>query len=123
MKTSSYNLLPTTTFNTANGNYDPLVNNGDFSGPPQKAAAYYSKDKSVQTLSWYLTGVIAVITIEATLDEDNTSTNYFPLHVIGDGATPLTENDFINLEGNYTWLRATVTQFTAGTIHKISVGY
>jgi len=123
MKTSSYNLIPSTTFATANGNYDPLVDSGDFSGPPQKAAAYYSKDKSVQTLSWYLTGVIAIITIEATLDADNTTPNYFPIQTIGDGINPLTENNFANLEGNYTWLRATVTQFTAGTINKVSVGY
>jgi len=124
MKTSSYNLIPSTTFGTANGNYDPLVNSGDFSGPPQKAAAYYSKDKSIQTLSWYLTNFEGKIAIEATLDEDNTTDNYFTIQTID--ATlggPVTENDFINLEGNYTWLRATITEFTAGTINKISVGY
>ena len=123
MKTSSFTLIPSTTFNTANGNYDPLVDSGDFSSDPVKAAAYYSKDKSLQTLSWYLVGVTAVITIEATLDAESTSTNWFTIHTIGDGATPLTENDFINLTGNYTWIRASVTLFTAGTIQKISLGY
>ena len=123
MKTSSYTLIPSTTFGTANGNYDPLVNSGDFSSDPVKAAAYYSKDKSVQTLSWYLIGITAVIEIEATLDADQDSTNYFTIHTIGDGVNPLTENDFINLEGNYTWVRASVTLFTAGTIQKISIGY
>lgn len=123
MKTSSYNLIPSTTFNTANGNYDPLVNNGDFSGPVIKAAAYYSKDKSVQTVSWYLTNFTGMITIEATLDEDNTTDSYFVIQIIDATGGPLTDNDFANLEGNYTWLRATVTQFTAGTINKVSVGY
>jgi len=123
MKTSSINLIPYTAFGSATGNYDPLVNSGDFSGDPGKAAAYYSKDKSVQTASWYLIGFIGVITIEATLESDGTTATYFPIRVIGDGVNALTENDFENLEGNYTWLRATVTQFTAGQIQKVSIGY
>lgn len=121
MKTSSYTLIPFTSFGSATGNYDGIATT--FTGDPVKAAAYYSKDKSVQTVSWYLTGLVGVITIEATLDADSDTTNYFPIRTIGDGVTPLTENDFANLEGNYTWLRATVTLFTAGSISKVSVGY
>jgi len=121
MKTSSYNLLPSTTFGTAIENYDGSA--ATFSGIPQKAAAYYSKDKSVQTTSWYLTGFVGVLTIEATLDESSDTSNYFPIQTVGDGINPLTENDFVNLEGNYTWLRVTVSSFTAGTINKVSIGY
>ena len=124
MKTSSYILIPSTTAGSSNENYDGVST--AFSGNPQKAAAYYSKDKSVQTVSWYLTNFVGYITIEATLDSDNTTSNYFPIHVIGDGVTPLTENNFANLEGNYTWLRATVTSFdpiTGGAIGKVSLGY
>ena len=98
MKTSSYILIPSTTAGSSNENYDGVST--AFSGNPQKAAAYYSKDKSVQTVSWYLTNFVGYITIEATLDSDNTTSNYFPIHVIGDGVTPLTENNFANLEGN-----------------------
>lgn len=121
MKTSSYTLLPTTTFGVAVENYDGLADT--FSGIPQKAAAYYSKDKDVQTVSWYLNGFIGVLTVEATLDADQNSTNYFPIHAVGDGVNPLTENDFANLKGNYTWLRITISQFTAGNINKVSLGY
>ena len=112
MKTSSYILIPSSSFGS------------DIAGTPQKAAAYYSKDKSVQTVSWYVTGFAGTITIEATLDADNTSENYFPIHTIEwDGMTPLTENDFANLTGNYTWIKATVTSFTQGNIGKVSIGY
>lgn len=121
MKTSSYTLIPATTFGSAVENYDGVAT--DFSGIPQKAAAYYSKDKSIQTLSWYLSNFVGVLTIEATLDEESDSTNYFPIHSVGDGVTPLSENDFANLEGNYTWIRATITDFTAGVIQKVSLGY
>ena len=126
MKTSSYTLIPSTTAGTANENYDPLV--GDFfSGIPQKAAAYYSKDKSVQTLSWYLMSFEGTITIEATLDADKDTANYFPIRTVSwDGMTPLTENDYENLDGNYTWIRATVTGFNnvpTNFIGKVSLGY
>jgi len=119
MKTSSFTLIPSTTFGTAVGNYDGV--SPDFSGVPAKAAAYYSKDKSLQTISWYLVGVEADITVEATLDANSDSTNYFPIHTFN--AATLTENDFINIEGNYTWIRITITNFTAGTFNKISLGY
>jgi len=119
MKTSSYILIPATMFGTANGNYVPPAT--EFSGDPQKAAAYYSKDKSVQTVSWYLSNFTGVLTIEATLDTSSDTDDYFPIHTV-DG-TDLTENLYENLEGNYTWLRVTVTEFTAGFISKIAVGY
>ena len=122
MKTSAYNLLPSTMYGTAVENYDGIATT--FSGIPQKAAAYYSKDKSIQTVSWYLTNFIGYLTIEATLDENSDSDNYFPINVVGDGINPLSENDFANLEGNYTWVRATISNFGAGsTINKVSIGY
>lgn len=122
MKTSSYNLLPSTTFGTAIENYDG--SSTTFSGIPQKAAAYYTKDKSIQTISWYLTNFIGILTIEATLDKDSNTNNYFQIgDTVSDGITLLTENGFANLEGNYTWIRLTVSSFGAGTINKVSIGY
>lgn len=124
MKTSSYTLIPATSAGTAVGNYDGVSTT--FSGNAQKAAAYYTKDKSVQTLSWYLTNFEGILTIEATLDELSDTSNYFTIHTVGDGVNPLTENDFINLTGNYTWIRATITSFdpvTGGVINKVSLGY
>lgn len=110
MKTSSFILLPGSSFGA------------DIDGDPVKAAAYYTKDKGTQTVSWYLAGFVGKIVIEATLETDNTTTNYFPIHTI-DTATPLTENDFANLIGNYTWIKAVVTGYTAGAITKVSLGY
>jgi hypothetical protein len=122
MKTSAYTLIPSTQFGSSNGNYDGVQSL--FSGDPAKAAAYYSKDKSVQTLSWYLESTFrGVITIEATLDSDIATTNYFPIHTISVTTAPDPENDFINLTGNYTWIRATISDFTAGAIGKVSLGY
>lgn len=111
MKTSSYILLP----------YNQFLTDTEITGVPQKAAAYYSKDKSVQTLSWYLSNFTGVLTIEATLDTLSDTDNYFPIHTVT--GTVLTENLFENITGNYTWIRAKVTDFSAGTIVKVVIGY
>lgn len=122
MKTSSYILIPATVFGNATGNYDGV--SLSFSSVPQKAAAYYSKDKGIQTVSWHLTNFIGTITLEATLDSDSATTNYFPIHtVIGNGIAPVTASSYANIQGNYTWIRATVANFTGGSINKITVGY
>ena len=121
MKTSSIILIPSTQFNVANENYDPVEDVSAFSGIPQKAAAYYSKDKSVQTVSWHLGTFTGVLTIEATLDGAGDTSNYFPIHTVT--GTALTEDDFMNLTGKYTWIRATITGFTGGNINKVVVGY
>lgn len=121
MKTSSLTLIPNTTFGTVSENYDG--NATEFNGVPEKAAAYYSKDKNIQTISWFLTGFVGILKIQATLDDDKDSTNYFTIMQLGDGVTPLTEKDFANLKGNYTWIRVRVESFTAGVIDKVSMGY
>jgi len=124
MKTSSYTLIPFTSAGTANENYDGAST--EFSGIPQKAAAYYSKDKSFQTVSWYLSNFTGVLTIEATLDSLSDTDNYFPIATDDGTTTPLDGNFFANLEGNYTWIRATVTFFdpaAGGAISKVSLGY
>ena len=121
MKTSSLILIPSTSFSVANENYVPVVDDSAFSGIPQKAAAYYSKDKSMQTLAWHLTNFTGVLTIEATLDGSSDTGNYFTIYTV-DG-TALDEDAFTNLEGKYTWIRATITGFAAGNINKITLGY
>jgi len=123
MNTSSYILIPQTTFGSNDDNYE---GGATLNGIPQKAAAYYSKDKTSQTISWFLTtGFQGTLTIEATLDLANDTTNYFPIHVLDYSATPLLANDydFANLVGNYTWVRAVVTDYQAGAISKVAMGY
>jgi len=121
MKTLSYNLLPATTFGTAVDNYDGIATT--FSGVPVKASAYYSKAKDTQTASWYLTNFTGKLLFEATLDADPDSANYSTIATVDGTVTPVTINDFVNLKGKYTWIRATVTDFTAGSIQKVSLGY
>lgn len=120
MKSASLSLLPQTVFNTASGNYDGVATG--FSGVPIKASAYYSKDRGLQTIAWSFNGLEATVVIEGTLDSDPDTATYFPLLTVEDVAA-MTENDFQNLEGNFTWIRASVENFTAGEIRKVTVSY
>ena len=137
MKTASYTLIPFTAFgqsNTVDGNYDGT--SPHFNGDPVKAASYYTKGTGIQTGSWYLVGFEGTITFEGTLESDPLTDSYFeiadpitsleiinPIEPPTITNTPLTENSSVNIEGNYTWIRARVTDFTAGAITKVSLGY
>jgi len=199
MKTASYILLPYTAHGTAStktSNYNGTDEN--FSGDSVKAAAYYTKNTGVQTVSWFLNNFEGTVIIEGTLDSEADSDNYFQigerissmfdaviqtelvqieeditLEVKDTGPrlskylspaerekiiasykarklheakltqvrppetrtveiqvypspvtpTPITENKALNIEGNYTWIRARVENFTAGEIKKVVLGY
>ena len=135
MKTASYTLIPATQFGVATENYDGVSE--EFTGVPIKAAAYYLKAKGLQTSSWYIAGFQGKIELEGTLDTNSDSENYFTISsaMIGNipdaeiqifpypTYPPVTENNAENIEGNFTWIRAKVTRFTAGSITKVSLGY
>lgn len=122
MRTSSFTLIPATQHGTQSENYDGIAT--EFSGVPAKAASYYTKCIGLQTISWYMENLVGYITIEATLDDNADSDNYFSIApVIGDNVNPQTGNHSLNIAGNYTWIRATVTEFTAGNITKVSMSY
>jgi len=148
MKTASHTLLSATVYGTAStvdGLYDGT--SPDFNGIPQKAAAYFTKDLGIQTLSWYIKAFSGTITFEATLDSEYESANWFKIGstistIQEDQATitsdvdpniypapipvtlpPITENSYENVAGNYTWIRASVTEFSSGEILKLSLGY
>lgn len=131
MKTSSLQLLPSISHGTASGNYDG--SSLDFAGDRVKAASYYFSGKSLQTVAFFVTNFEGDIEIQATLDSDPTSDNqydptsdnqWFEIYKLpSDESTIQTSNTSINLTGNYTWIRVFVSDFTAGTINKVTLSY
>lgn len=122
MKTTTLQLLPTTTEGTPSGNYDG--SSEDWAGERQKAANYYTSLGGLQTVSFYVSGFQGYITIEATLDSDPvTDAAWFSVYQYGDGSTTLTQNTSVNITGNFAWMRARVTNFDAGTISKVVLAY
>lgn len=122
MKTTTVQLLPTTTYGTPSGNYDG--SSLDWSGVQQKAADYYGGFGQLQTVGFFLDGFSGLIKIEATLDSNPTSDlDWFKVSEFDSLSTPTTNNFSRNITGNFTWIRANVEDFTDGTITKITMSY
>ena len=122
MKTTTLQLLPTTTYGTPSGNYDG--SSQDWSGDRQQAANYYGGFGNLQTIAFYLNGFQGLIKIEATLESDPVSdSDWFRVSEF-DSTDETTTNNFpVNVIGNFTWIRANVEDFTAGTITRVVMSY
>ena len=122
MKTTTLQLLPTTTYGTPSGNYDG--SSLDWSGERQQAANYYGGFGGLQTIAFFLTNFQGLIKIEATLDSDPTlDTEWFKVNEFDSLTTSTTNNFSVNITGNFTWIRANVEGFEAGTINKLTMSY
>lgn len=122
MKTTTLQLLPTTSHGVPSGNYDGSTE--DWSGVDQKAANYYGGFGSLQTVAFFLNGFQGKIHIEATLDSEPVlDTDWFSVYDFNSNASPTTQNFSNNVSGNFTWIRARVENFQAGTIQQVAVSY
>jgi hypothetical protein len=108
-------LLPQTSYNSTS-----VVGNA-ITGSQTQAAAYYLGNKDLQTVTWGLTSVTALISIQATLAETPTDDDWFTVYNLS--CVDLSQNSFTNVTGNFVWLRAKVTGFTTGVIQNIKVSY
>jgi hypothetical protein len=122
MKTTTLQLLPTTSYGVPSGNYDG--SSQDFSGVEQKAANYYGGFGSLQTVAFFLTNFEGRIRIEATLESvPSSDLDWFDVSEFDSTSSQTTENFSRNITGNFTWLRARVEDFEHGTINKLTVSY
>lgn len=122
MKTTTLQLLPTTTYGTPSGNYDG--SSQDFDGDRQQAANYYGGFGGLQTVAIYLNGFQGRIRIQATLESDPTTDEaWFQVYHFDSITTPSSNNFSTNITGNFAWIRANVRDFDAGTISKIMLSY
>ena len=125
MAITTVTLLPSTTYGTPSGNYDG--SSEDFIGDPQKAANYYRGRGGTQTIRWVYLGVQGRVTIQATLDNDPADSRWFEVAATGDSSTDdsttITATYVQAVVGNFTWLRAVVTNFTDGTIEVVQATY
>jgi len=109
------------TYGIASGNYDG--SSQDWYSDAVPAASYYGGQGSLQTIMYRLQNFVGIITIEATLNDQQESAPWFEVATYGDGSTVETGTIPVNVVGNFTWLRAHITGFDAGTIQNISVSY
>jgi hypothetical protein len=122
MKTTTLQLLPTTTYGTPSGNYDG--SSEDFSGVRQQAANYYGGFGGLQTVAFFLNQFQGRIRIQATLASDPTiDADWFQISDFDSTSSTTTNNFSRNITGNFTWIRAHVEDFQAGTISKVMLSY
>jgi hypothetical protein len=123
MKTTTLQLLPTTTYGTPSGTYDG--SSEDFNGVRQQAANYYGGFGGLQTMAFYLNGFQGRIELQATLESDPTEdSQWFRVYDVDyTDSSSATTNFSTNITGNFVWIRARVEQFTAGTISKVMMSY
>ena len=122
MKTTTLQLLPTTSYGTPSGNYDG--SSQDFDGVRQQAANYYGGFGGLQTVAIFLNGFQGRIRIQASLDSDpTTDAQWFRVYDFDSTASTTTNNFSVNITGNFTWIRANILDFDAGTISKIMLSY
>jgi hypothetical protein len=122
MKTTTLQLLPTTTHGTPSGNYDG--SSLDWAGIDQQAANYYGGFGGLQTLAYYLNGFEGHIIVEASLESEPASdADWFKVDDFDSTSSATTNNFSRNVTGNFTWLRARVELFSAGTITKLMLSY
>jgi hypothetical protein len=122
MKTTTLQLLPTTSYGTPSGNYDGSSQN--FDGERQQAANYYGGFGGLQTVAIFLNGFQGKIRIEASLDSDPVlDDQWFRVYEFDSTGSATTDNFSSNITGNFTWIRANIRDFTAGTLSKIMLSY
>lgn len=122
MKTTTVQLLPTTSYGTPSGNYDG--SSLDWSGDREKAADYYGGYGDLQTIAFYLVNFRGLIKIECTLDSDpTTDAAWFKVYEYDSLSSQTTTNFSTNITGNFTWIRANVEGFVAGTISQVAMSY
>lgn len=122
MKTTTLQLLPTTSYGVPSGNYDG--SSQDWSGVDQQAANYYGGFGDLQTVAFFLNGFQGLIRIEATLDSEPVSdSDWFEVYHFDSTSSPTTQNFSTNVTGNFTWIRARVEDFDQGTITQVTVSY
>ena len=109
--------------NTAHGAKNGAYNGTDLDwySDKYKGDGYYGYTDGLHTVSYKLTGFVGVIGFQASLATNPTDVDWFDLpdSQIGDGTTPTTISTYANFSGNFVWVRAAITSFTAGTINRV----
>jgi len=116
-------LVPYTENGTPSGNYDG--SSQSFIGNPAKASGYYRGRSGLSTVIFRVESFVGEITVEATLDADPANATWIPVAAYGDTSSDSSSSDIypVNILGNYTWLRASITGFSAGIIDKVTATY
>lgn len=90
-------------------------------GTAVPAANYYGGQGAIQTVLFDVTALQGNITVQATLNDSAESAPWFEIgNLIANNVSGTSSNTVI---GNFTWLRAVVTDFAGGNINIVTGSY
>lgn len=121
MTTTTQTMLTNVVYGQASGNYDG--SSQLFYSNAVPAANYYAGNGSIQTLFYSLDNVVAIITVQATLNDLPDQAQWFDISERGDGENPNTGYTSSTVTGNFSWLRVRVDGFESGTITSVTAVY
>ena len=111
-------LVPALQYGVPSGNY---AGSNVYVGNAVPAANYYGGQGSIQTVLFDVSAFQGNITIEATLNDHQESAPWFKIaNITAANASSVTSNTVV---GNFTWLRATITDFAAGNVNTVTASY
>ena len=115
-------MAQTTTLNliTAMAHSGPTQPQTTFIGESVEAASYYTASSNLQTFAWSFEQQFnATVLLEGTLETSPTESDWVIINEID-----ITEKSgFLNFAGNFVLLRARLVDWTAGSVHFVSVSY
>jgi hypothetical protein len=117
MMISTETLLRDVMYGVPSGNYDG--SSLDWVSDSVKGSDYYQGRGGVQTIAVDVEGFLGSIVVEATLDSDPNSAGWFSTINFTDATVQRSQS----VMGNFTWIRARIRNFTAGTINLLKVNY
>jgi len=107
-------LIPALSQGTQTAGY---LGGGTYVGVPQPAASLYSRVGSKQSILYSLSGFVGTIEIQTTLLTNPSEQDWTVVARL----TEPDANSVAVIDGNYTYIRAVVTDFVAGTINNVRV--
>ena len=120
MGKTTVQILPTTSFNTATGNY--LGGSADFVSDEFKGDGYYSQPDGVHTVAYRVTTTLTgAIKMQGTLTSSPTEDDWFDISGTTFTTDQSTTISSANFTGNFVWVRAKATSVTAGTISSVLI--
>lgn len=113
-----------------------------FTGDKFKGAGFYGKSSGLHTLQWNLYDFVGTMRIQATLELNPNENDWFFVNLGNDilvtdttgKVSKYNSNKFeytestngiygSNFVGNYVWVRAYITDWTAGNVNSINLSY
>lgn len=124
MNYTTLTLIPAIQYGNASGDY---AGGNVYVGTAVPAAAYYGGQTAIQTLLANVSSFQGNISIIATLNDIREQAAWFEIanviassNVTSNAITQITSNA---ITGNFSWLQATLTDFSAGNVNTVNVSY